>query len=635
VNNATQVSGSTFSNPGTLTFPGSGSGAANVYPSRVFVSGLVGTISKVTLSISGLTIHPADDLELLLVAPGGQSLVVVSDAGGTGSGVAGLNLTFDDAAASLLPDTTTFGSGTFRPTSHASSSFPSPAPAGPHPQPAPMGSASFANQFAGSNPNGTWSLYALDDVNTVGGSISGGWSLTFTTTGDAATTTTLSSSPNPSLTGSSVTFTATVTQSGNSGPVTVGSVSFREGGTALAGPIALDGSGQATFSTSALSEGTHVISADYGGSAGSFNLSTGSMSHRVNNLTVVSGESHCNPGAITTQSGLPGMPAVYPSIVTVAGRKGPITKVTLSLKSVSLSRPDDMEVLLVSPGGAAFLIVGDAGGVSSALNSGDLGFADAAANLIPDAGPLTAGTYRPTSHGSTSTSFPSPAPSLGSIQQPAPIGVATFGSVFDGGDPNGTWSLYVISDTGIGTVSFQGGWCLGIETDDPPVAGTDGATRDKDRSVKIPIATLLSNDSDPEGATPVFVSVAASSSLGAILRRVGSWIEYSAVAGVNGDDSFTYTISDGTSTSEGTVTVTVARPESQTVNLSVVVQGVDAQLLVSGIPGRSYQIQATSDLTSPVIWIDLGSPQVADSAGRVVYTDVNPVSPRFYRAIQP
>ena len=133
----------------------------------------------------------------------------------------------------------------------------------------------------------------------------------------------------------------------------------------------------------------------------------------------------------------------------------------------------------------------------------------------------------------------------------------------------------------------------------------------------------------------MFVSVAATSSLGASVRRVGSWIEYQAVTGVNGADTFTYSISDGTSTSEGSVTVDVSRPESQTVNLSVVVQGADAQLLVSGIPGRSYQIQATSDLTSPVVWSDLGSAQVADAAGRVTYTDPSPVSPRFYRAIQP
>jgi hypothetical protein len=80
----------------------------------------------------------------------------------------------------------------------------------------------------------------------------------------ASTTTTLTSSSNPSTHGSSVTFTATV--KAGSGPTPTGSVTFKDGSTTL-GSGTLNGSGNATFSTSALAVGTHSITAAYGGSA--------------------------------------------------------------------------------------------------------------------------------------------------------------------------------------------------------------------------------------------------------------------------------------------------------------------------------------------------------------------------------
>ena len=63
----------------------------------------------------------------------------------------------------------------------------------------------------------------------------------------AATTTALASSLNPSTFGQTVTFTATVTGGGN--PVTAGTVTFSDGATDAGVDVALDGSGQATFTT--------------------------------------------------------------------------------------------------------------------------------------------------------------------------------------------------------------------------------------------------------------------------------------------------------------------------------------------------------------------------------------------------
>ena len=73
-----------------------------------------------------------------------------------------------------------------------------------------------------------------------------------------ATTTALTSSPNPSAIGQSVSFTATVT---GGSPTPTGMVTFQEGSTSLA-QVPLS-SGTASFSTSNLSPGGHTIIATY------------------------------------------------------------------------------------------------------------------------------------------------------------------------------------------------------------------------------------------------------------------------------------------------------------------------------------------------------------------------------------
>ncbi|MCU1452674.1 MAG: hypothetical protein JWN46_820, partial [Acidimicrobiales bacterium] len=80
----------------------------------------------------------------------------------------------------------------------------------------------------------------------------------------AATTTALGSAPNPSMPGQDAVFTATVAVvAPGSGPIT-GSVTFTEGATTLAS-VPVDASGQAVFTTHALSIGHHSVVAGYVG----------------------------------------------------------------------------------------------------------------------------------------------------------------------------------------------------------------------------------------------------------------------------------------------------------------------------------------------------------------------------------
>src|SRR5207302_175332 len=108
------------------------------------------------------------------------------------------------------------------------------------------------------------------------------------TVNNPATTTTVGSTPNPSIYGNAVTFTATVTSV--SGTPT-GSVTFYDGGascstpgTALGAAVTLNGSGIAGLSTSALTGGSHTVLACYM-PTGIYNASSGSVAQQVNQTT--------------------------------------------------------------------------------------------------------------------------------------------------------------------------------------------------------------------------------------------------------------------------------------------------------------------------------------------------------------
>lgn len=178
---ATISATSSFSNPTAITIPGAGTGAATgapatPYPSNITVSGIVGTVSKVTVQLFSFNHTFPGDVDVLLVGPGGQKMLVMSDVGG-GTDAVNANLTFDDAGAAIGA---TVISGTFSPTNiGAGDLFPAPAPAGPYPDPQRL------SVFNGVNPNGTWSLYVVDDAATDTGNINGGWRLNITTTDPA------------------------------------------------------------------------------------------------------------------------------------------------------------------------------------------------------------------------------------------------------------------------------------------------------------------------------------------------------------------------------------------------------------------------------------------------------------------
>ena len=166
-----------FSNPSSITIPSSS--VSTPYPSTIDVSGEVGTITNLMVTLNGMSHTYPGDVNVLLVGPGGQTVVLMSDTVGS---IPMTNVTFtlsDQAYYPLPPPSYALLDGTFQPTDLAPNhtdppyAFPAPAPTPPY-------TTSLAT-FDGLSPNGTWSLYISDGGTDDGGQISGGWSLAITT----------------------------------------------------------------------------------------------------------------------------------------------------------------------------------------------------------------------------------------------------------------------------------------------------------------------------------------------------------------------------------------------------------------------------------------------------------------------
>lgn len=175
---------------------------------------------------------------------------------------------------------------------------------------------------------------------------------------------------------------------------------------------------------------------------------------------------------INTASGLtaPTMAATYPSTVNVSGMAGTVTKVEVTLSGVTHTRLTDLDYLLVSPTGAKFIFLSDAGG-TVAVEDRVYNIRDDAPATMSASLDQPSGSYKPTSGDSVADTFPAPAPA-GPYNQPPS---ATFASTFNGADPNGTWSLYVADDTIGSPGSINSGWTLTVTTNAAPVTFTNNA----------------------------------------------------------------------------------------------------------------------------------------------------------------
>ena len=182
-------------------------------------------------------------------------------------------------------------------------------------------------------------------------------------------------------------------------------------------------------------------------------------------------------------------------------------------------------------------------------------------------------------------------------------------------NPNGTFA-YTPAANANGAVSFQyrvvdgdGGVSTAATTftinvtpvNDAPIAGADAASTAEDTPVTI---TVLTNDDDgdPE-LTQTLTVTGASAGHGSITVNGSNQLVYTPDANFNGADTISYVLSDGTTTTTGTVSVTVNPGNDAPVALNGSASGtednpivVDVSALISDVDGNTLTVTSA---TSP------------------------------------
>jgi Bacterial Ig-like domain (group 3) len=475
-----------------------------IYPSYLEVPAITNTIANVSISLNGLQGTTGLGAgQFLLVSPGGHNLDFLSHVGFSGS-QGSVNGTIADNNPSA-PISGTFPSGfLFEPTDQHNQTDTFGAAPVPNPQPPASlnlaqpspNSQTLLQAFNGINTQGDWLLYLYDNLGSGSDiTLASGWCLTFTMNTGNPSTTTITSNHNPARPSPAVAFTATV-KDGSNNPITSGTVSFTENGSLVPGgtnPVTLNGSGQAAFTPTTLTEGDHTILATFNPVA-TFNSSNASLVQRMdNNSTIVSPVgntvSFCNTGQILipAQSGgafNSGAAKPNPSNVFAAQLPGITSTVGVTLKNFSTSTtlPNFIQSLLVGPGAAnanTLDFFSGTGGAGTFVPLGNYSFKDSAAGLVPQSN-FSAGSYKPTSYSqggpdtffqSASTAFTLP---TGPYQYAATVGTKTFTNTYGGLDGNGTWSLYFNQNIHADNSGASGGWCMDFTQTAPTITATKG-----------------------------------------------------------------------------------------------------------------------------------------------------------------
>jgi len=160
-------------------------------------------------------------------------------------------------------------------------------------------------------------------------------------------------------------------------------------------------------------------------------------------------------------------------------------------------------------------------------------------------------------------------------------------------------------------------------------------------TTKVTTASLISNDKysgipgETRGVT--FVSATGTSTGGASIRVKGGWLIYqpSPIAQNGTTDTFIYTVTNGTKTATGTVTVSLVAPDYVA---EVAIDRVSGnQVYFSVMPGMTFEVQGTSQLGTSPTWTTITGPNngywTSGADGRLIVTDpaaVGAVS-RFYQ----
>jgi M6 family metalloprotease-like protein len=156
-----------YQSAGNLSIPAAGQ--ASPYPSTIAVAGVSGKVVAVRLKLNTVLHQDASDLDMYLASPSGKVCAFMSDATATRMVTPGVNLVFDDAASTVIPGGSGFGSGTYRPWNYGTNDSLPPNSSG-------LTSVTTLNALGDGDPNGEWKLYVYDDLKYSSGSIAS-WTL--------------------------------------------------------------------------------------------------------------------------------------------------------------------------------------------------------------------------------------------------------------------------------------------------------------------------------------------------------------------------------------------------------------------------------------------------------------------------
>jgi len=174
-------------------------------------------VAKATVTFTNFSHTHANDVDIMLAPPGGQNMLLLANNGGANA-MNNIMLTLDDSAATPVPVSSAIVTATNHPNPVLPvAAFPSPAPPAPY--------ATTLSGCNGSNPNGAWNLFVIDDTTLDSGSIANGWILSLTTASVVPAAADLvlgvTDAPDPVVIGSNLTYTISVK---NFGPSTASNV---------------------------------------------------------------------------------------------------------------------------------------------------------------------------------------------------------------------------------------------------------------------------------------------------------------------------------------------------------------------------------------------------------------------------
>lgn len=478
---------------------------------------------------------------------------------------------------------------------------------------------------------GTWGAPGSGAAHT--NSVFSGTGILNVTNGPTTTTTVTSSVPSSTY-GQSVSFTANVT------PATAtGTVQFIVDSVDFGSPVTLSGGSATSGATTALSAGSHSLSAVYSGDDNDGG-STGT------NLQAVAPA----PLTITANS----TNKTYGQTVTFAGTEfttgmlynsDGVTSVTLTSGGTASNATAGPYSIVpsaaVGSGLANYSITYSNGTLTVNQASTTMAIATSGSPALPGSNATFTATLSITAPGAGTPSggvqFLTNGIAAGSVV-PFTNLMAQYSTTTLPHATNLVTALYAGDSNFIASSNS-----LSEIINTPPIAGTANYSRLAGTTLIIPVSSLLTNASDADGDAISLLSFSTNSTNGATISETstnGTSLAYVPPA-TNGDvtDSFTYTVADTFgATNTGVVIITIATNNNQSVNITGVTTLPNGTALISfaGIPNYTYLIQATTNLTPTIVWTTIAT-NMAGTNGLFQYNDLDSTNypTRYYRTTTP